>query len=240
MFEIFFEISTLRILLAGLMLGVASIIDVRNREIPDVFWIVFGAITLIILFFEDNIVESLIIIALSMIIVPFVLLMWRFGFFGGADAFSLIVLGGLAPLATIGDNVVTPFTTLSNAVFFIVLLIIINLLRNVFAILNHENIFSGFKESKWRKMIAILLGFRSKNPKFGFSIERVEENYKRFDFSLHHADTAPFSHSPNSWITPALPFILFITTGFVIQLFFGDILIQVFLGLSKIGFLILY
>lgn len=240
MFEVFFEISTLRILLAGLMLGVASIIDIRNREIPDVFWIVFGAVTLIILFFEDNIVESLIIIALSMIIVPFVLLMWRFGFFGGADAFSLIVLGGLAPLATMGDNVVTPFTTLSNAVFFIALLIIINLLRNVFAILKHENIFSGFKESKWRKMIAILLGFRSKNPKFGFSIERVEGNYKRFDFSLHHADIAPFSHSPNSWITPALPFILFITTGFVIQLFFGDILIKVFLGLSKISFLILY
>ncbi|MCH8839708.1 MAG: hypothetical protein IH831_03360, partial [Planctomycetes bacterium] len=82
-----------------------------------------------------------------------------FGFFGGADALSLIVLAGLAPLATLNANVVTPFTTFSNAALFMILFVLINLTRNVFAILNHEDIFYGFKESKSRKIIAMFFGF---------------------------------------------------------------------------------
>ncbi|QLH07847.1 peptidase [Nitrosopumilus ureiphilus] len=210
------------------MLAVASIIDIKNREVPDMLWIVFGVVAVVMIFFEDDMIESLTLIAFSMILAPFVLLIWRFGFFGGADALSLIVLAGLAPLATLDTNVVTPFTTFSNAVLFMTLLVPINLVRNVFAMLSHENIFYGFKESKFRKMIAMFFGFRSKNPKFSFSIERMEGSHKKFDFSLHHADTEPFCNSPKTWVTPGVPLILFITVGFVIQILFGDIILAIF------------
>lgn len=228
MLEDFFEISTLRILFSLIMLVIASFIDIRKREVPDMLWIVFGAAAAVMVFFEDNILESLIIIAFSMIIAPFVLLIWRFGFFGGADAICIIVLAGLAPLATLSTGVVTPFTTFSNAALFMILLVAINLVRNIFAILNHENIFYGFKESKYRKIIAVFFGFRSKNPKFSFSIERIEGNHKKFDFSFHHADTEPFCNSLNTWVTPGVPLILFITIGFVIQILFGDIILGLF------------
>lgn len=210
------------------MLAVASVIDIKNREVPDMLWIVFGIVAVVMVFFEDGMIESLTLIAYSMILVPFVLLIWRFGFFGGADALSLIVLAGLAPLATFGANVVTPFTTFSNAALFMTLLVPINLVRNVFAMLNHENIFYGFKESKPRKIMAMFFGFRSKNPKFSFSIEKMEGSHKKFDFSFHHADTEPFCSSSKTWVTPGVPFILFITAGFVIQLFFGDVILGIF------------
>ena len=233
MFESF-EISTLRILFSVIMLVVASVIDIKNREVPDMLWIVFGAVAAVMIFFEDNIIESLMIIAFSMIIAPFVLLIWRFGFFGGADALALIVLAGLAPLATLDNNVVTPFTTLSNAAFFMILLVVVNLVRNIFAIVNHEDIFYGFKESKPRKIIAVFIGFRSKNSKFSFPIERIEGNYKKFDFSFHHADTEPFCNSPKTWVTPGVPLILFIIFGFITQLLFGDVILGIF-GFSDLA-----
>jgi len=222
------EISTLRIMFSLIMLAIASVVDMKNREVPDILWVVFGIVAVVMIFFEDDMIESLMLIGFSMIIVPFVLLFWRFGFFGGADALSLIVLAGLAPLATLDANVVTPFTTFSNAALFMILFVLINLTRNVFAILTHEDIFYGFKESKSRKIIAMFFGFRSKNPKFSFPIERMEGNHKKFDFSFHNADTEPFSSSPNTWVTPGMPLILFITAAFVIQLFFGDIILGIF------------
>jgi len=227
MFEIF-EISTLRILFSVIMLVIASVVDMKNREIPDILWIVFGVVAVVMVFLEDDMIESLMLIAFSMIIVPFVLLIWRFGFFGGADALSLIVLAGLAPLATLDATVVTPFTTFSNAALFMILFVLINPVRNVFAILNHEDIFYGFKESRSRKIIAMFFGFRSKNPKFSFLIEKMEGNHKRFDFSFHNVDTEPFCSSPKTWVTPGMPLILFITAGFVIQLFFGDVILGIF------------
>jgi len=75
------EISTLRIMFSLIMLAIASVVDMKNREVPDILWIVFGAVAVVMIFFEDDMIESLMLIGFSMIIVPFVLLFWRFGFF---------------------------------------------------------------------------------------------------------------------------------------------------------------
>jgi len=107
--------------LALTMLIVGSIIDVWKREIHDYYWIGFGSVGFLLVFVGSDLISDLLTIGFALIIAPFVILIWRIGLFGGADAFALIALAVIAPMATISENPVTPFTTLSNAaVLFII------------------------------------------------------------------------------------------------------------------------
>ncbi len=217
--------------IALVMLVVGSIIDVWKREIHDYFWIGFGSIGFLTIFISSDIFSNLLMIGFALIVAPFVILLWRLGLFGGADAFALIALAVIAPMATINDSFVTPFTTLSNAAILFIIPFCINLIRNLIAKIKGENIFEGFEETSTKKIAAMLLGYKAKNPKFGFSIEKTVQGKKKLDLALHHAENQEFCTEPNTWITPGVPYLLLITGGFVIQLFFGDILISGFLGM---------
>lgn len=231
MFESLTNYEMLGISFALTMLIVGSIIDVWKREIHDYYWIGFGVVGFLLIFISSNIMTDLLIMGFALIIAPFVILVWRIGLFGGADAFALIALAVIAPMATLSDNPVTPFTTLSNAAILFVIPFIINILRNALSKIRGENIFEGFDESDVKKIIASLMGYRAKNPKFGFSIEKTVEGKKKLDLAIHHAENADFCTTPNTWITPGIPYLLLITGGFVIQLFYGDLILGRFLGI---------
>ncbi|WP_296360568.1 A24 family peptidase C-terminal domain-containing protein [Ralstonia sp.] len=105
------------------------------------------------------------------------------------------------------------------------------MLRNISSIIRHENIFDGFNETKYRKILACIYGYKAKQPKYGFSIERKRGKLKKFSFKAHHAENENFSTKPNTWITPGIPYLLLIIAGFVIQLLLGDLIMN---GLSTI------
>jgi len=212
--------------LALIMLIVGSIIDVWKREIHDYYWIGFGTVGFLLVFISSDLIPNLLTIGFALIIAPFVILMWRIGLFGGADAFALIALAVIAPMATISENIITPFTALSNAAILFLVPFLINLFRNIISQSKGENIFNGFDENFGKKMAAILIGYKAKNPKFGFAIEKTENGKKKFDLTLHHAENQEFCTKPNTWITPGIPYLLLITGGFIIQLFYGDILLS--------------
>ena len=213
------------------MLIVGSIIDIRKREIHDYYWIGFGSVGFLLLFIDPDIVSNLLTIGFALIIAPFVILLWRMGLFGGADAFALIALAVIAPMATFSENAVTPFTTLSNAAILFVIPLLINVMRNVIAQIKGENIFEEFDASTAKKSAAILMGYRAKNPRFGFAIEKTENGMKKFDLAMHHAENQEFCTKPNTWVTPGIPYLLLITGGFIIQLFYGDIILGRILGM---------
>ena len=217
--------------LALTMLILGSIIDVWKREIHDYYWIGFGSVGFLLVFIDPNIISNLLTIGFALIIAPFGILMWRLGLFGGADAFALIALAVIAPMATISENVVTPFTVISNAAILFVFPFLINLIRNIMAQIKGDNIFEGFDENMVKKIIATLMGYKAKNPKFGFAIEKTENGKKKIDLTIHHAENQEFCTTPTTWITPGIPYLLLITGGFIIQLFYGDILISKFLGM---------
>ena len=219
------------IALALTMLTVGSIIDIRKREIHDYYWIGFGSVGFLLLFIDPDIVPNLLTIGFALIIAPFVILLWRMGLFGGADTFALIALAVIAPMATFSENAVTPFTTLSNAAILFVIPLLINVMRNVIAQIKGENIFEEFDASTAKKSAAILMGYRAKNPRFGFAIEKTENGMKKFDLAMHHAENQEFCTKPNTWITPGIPYLLLITGGFIIQLFYGDIILGRILGM---------
>ena len=217
------DIGHIRILLALVMLVSATIIDIRKREISDLMWIIFGVIAGVLLFFEPNLMEAAFSVGFSLIVAPLVLVLWRFGLFGGADALGLIVLSALAPMATLSDSAISPFTILVNSALISISPMIINFARNSVLILRNQDIFHDFDETKSKKIFAMFLGYRAKNPKYSFSLEQKVGNKKRLNITLHHSDTAEYCTTPDTWVTPGLPFMIFILGGFIIQLLFGDV-----------------
>ncbi len=228
MSEFLLEFETIRILSAVIMLGIASFYDIWKREIHDVLWIGFGAFSVVLLFIDPNFSESVMAILISLIIAPFAIFLWRTGMFGGADAFALIVLASLAPMVSLTNNPVTPLTTLSNGALLFVFPLLANVIRNSISILKNENIFEGFNETKFKKSLAMIIGYRAKKPNYGFAIEKTEGGQKKLNITFHNAETAEFCSSKNTWITPGIPYILLITGGFIIQLIYGDILMNFF------------
>ncbi len=231
MIEFLTNYNIIGIGLALTMLIVGSIIDIWKREIHDYYWIGFGGVGFLLVFIDPNLISNLLTMGFVLIIAPFVILLWRLGLFGGADAFALIALAVIAPMATISENPVTPFTTLANTAILFVFPFLINVMRNVIAQIKGEHIFEGFDESSGKKLVAVLIGYKAKNPKFGFAIEKTENGKKKLDLAIHHAENQEFCTKPNTWITPGVPYLLLITGGFIIQLFFGDIILGRFLGM---------
>jgi len=229
MIESILELNHLRILAAIAMLGYTSYTDVTKREISDYVWVIFGTLAIVLIFFEPQIYDGLINVGISLIVAPIVLIIWRLGLFGGADAFAIIVLALLVPQITMIDNTVTPFTILTNAIIISIIPFFVNLVRNLIAIAKKDDIFEGFSETRKKRMIALFVGYRAKNPKYSFSIEKKVGKHKKLSLVMHHAEYAEFCNKPNTWVTPGIPYMLFITAGFLVQLFYGDIIFS-FLG----------
>lgn len=218
------EITIVRMIAAFVMLGLASFFDLKKREINDILWVGFSIISAILIFISPDIWSSLRIVGVSLIITPVALVLWRFGVFGGADAFCLMVLASLAPMFTINSSQITPFSTLTNAAILSITPLFVNLLRNVISILRKEDIFEGVDETRTKKMIAIFVGYKAKNPKHSFSLEKIVDGKKRLDFSLKHAEQTLFCNDHGVWVTQGIPYVLYITAGFVVQVIYGDMI----------------
>lgn len=222
------SIDFIRVTIALVMLGIATSSDIKKREISDIVWIIFGAAGAIMLIFSVDITEDLFRVGIALIVAPIALIIWRVGLFGGADAFALIALAVIAPGMTVLGGTVTPFTTLTNAVLLSIVPMLVNAVRNTILLASKRNIFDGFEETKARKIFAMFIGYRAANPKFGFSIERMQGKKKKLKLSIQHAESTQFCEKKDTWITPGIPYMIFIAAGFVVQLVFGDILATVF------------
>lgn len=223
------SIDAIRVILSLSMLGCATYWDLRSREINDFLWMVFGGVAVVLIFFTPDMPHMLLNVGISLIVAPAAIVIWRTGLFGGADAFGLIVLAALSPEVSLSSGFVTPFTTLTNSAILSVTPIVWNISKNLLAIARHENIFEGLEnETRRNKIIALFVGHKAKNPKFSFSIERREGSSRRLDFSLKNADSAEFCSTHDTWVTPGMPYMIYITAGFVIQLVYGDIIFNFF------------
>ena len=227
MFEIVM-LDEIRIILALAMLGIACTSDIKKREIHDVVWIVFGAIAACLIPFGGDLEKELYSVGISLIIAPVAIIVWRVGLFGGADAFALIVLAALAPSATLFGGTVSPFTVLTNAVLLSTIPMLTNISRNLILLAAKKDIFAGFDETPGRKIFAMIIGYRATNPKFGFSIERMEGGQKKLNLSLQHAENTAFCDKADTWITPGIPYLIFIAAGFVLQIVYGDVMFGIF------------
>ncbi|MEM3143765.1 MAG: A24 family peptidase C-terminal domain-containing protein, partial [Candidatus Nitrosotenuis sp.] len=182
---------------------------------------------IVIIFLHFNPGEELLKVGTSAIVVPVAFLIWRIGFFGGADAFAIITISILVPGISMTEAVVTPFSTLTNAICLSLITILVNMTRNLALLLLGKNIFDGFNETSTKKILAMFVGYRASNPKYAFSIEQETACGKKLNFVPHHAENSEFCNKKDTWVSPAVPYMVFITAGFIVQLLIGDILLQI-------------
>jgi prepilin signal peptidase PulO-like enzyme (type II secretory pathway) len=220
------------------MFGCACYFDLRNRSVSDMLWVVFAAAAGVMYIFDfPSSWEEGVVTVVSIALAAGVSFgIYRSGLFGGADMLAVITFAAIMPLYSVIplvslDSASTfhpfaPLIVLTNGVIFSVAQVLANLARNV---AHRDRLFEGLQhEPASKKVIAVLIGHRSANPKYAFPIEKVVRGKRTFDFGLMPAETAGYETRKDVWVTSATPFQLFLAAGFVMMLVAGDILALAF------------
>lgn len=228
------DLTIIKFLIFLGFLSFASIQDVRSRYISDIIWIIAGIALAPILFFEitsgkfDLLAAILSVTFAVGISYP----LSRIGFLGEADVFALILLALYMPMLASKELFSLPvIAVIANASILSLSEMCMNLSRNASMILKSKNIFSGFEEEpRHRKILALFLGHRSETVKgLSLPMETMENGIRRFNFSAWRS-SSNFAKGNDIWVTPALPFIVYITAGYAFLFFVGDLL-QIFKSL---------
>ena len=242
----------IRISLTIAMLAYASLRDLREREVPDATWLLFGLAGLSSDIYEiysgsvallDFGFTVLVSTALS-------LLIGYLGLFGGADLKALVALSLLHPypprvfkplLGAISP--LYPLAVLSNSAILGASLAPFQLLRNLYRACRGSRLFEGHdSESYWRKLMVLISGSKVKmgsvrGPPFHYPLEALKNGGRRLlsPFRMDDEEALKvfeeFRRAGVSeiWVSNSLPFIVFITVGYVTSLLVGDIALWIIL-----------
>lgn len=239
----------------------ASWSDFKKREVSNTLWAIFAPLALALtslqlLMFAPHL---LYVYALSFVVTSaFSIAIFYAGAFGGADAKALICLalalptypahllrpltGFVSPLSFL----LFPIATFCNAVLLASLSVFYAILRNfLWKSRTRRKFFEGFeKESKWRKLLTLLCGYKVKIVK----LEKGEHLYPLEDIRMVETGKSerklllmPKNEvrgeiverilkaarqgvvQDEVWVTPGLPLIVFVTAGLIVALAFGDV-----------------
>jgi preflagellin peptidase FlaK len=243
----------LRIAICACMLAIASILDIKSREIPDKVWLIFGGFGAILTAIELLDTPSSSRTAFSIHYAIGIALMSCIGYatyrtclFGGADPKALVAIAVILPTYSAGLFAFHDFAAisiLSNALVVSTTAMLYNVVRNSIAVARGVPIFEGMGEGRVKRALAFAVGFPSSSPsRYVFAMEAVDDSGNRkFRFNpANYDDFAPseqWQHKEENeepkrrkrtWVTPALPFIVYIGIGFAINLMVGDLFALLF------------
>jgi len=222
-----FDLTTIKFLIYLGFLSAASIQDVRSRYISDIIWIIAGIVLVPILIFEviigrfDMLATILSVVFAAAIAYP----LNRIGFLGSADVFALVLLALYMPTLESKELLGLPvISVIANASILSLTEVCINFSRNISMLLHSKDIFRGFEgEPMHRKILAMFMGHRSEEVRGLFlPMERIENGRRWFNFSVGRA-SSDFARGSDIWVTPALPFIVYITAGYILLFLIGDL-----------------
>jgi len=181
-----FDIVQIRIILLLVMLGIGGVYDFKIRKIPDILWLVFGGIGVILYLWDHQTVTPYHIIAILTSVFVGVAI-WRWKITGLADCFAIITMAVILPVHY--EFVMMPIMILVMALFIVVFFAVIyNTSLNLSDMFRAKKwVFSDFKsESKYKKAFAFLSIHRKrKYEKFVIAAEvnsEIESDSKAFAF----------------------------------------------------------
>jgi preflagellin peptidase FlaK len=223
-----FDFITIKFLIFLGYLSVASIQDVKSRYISDKIWIMAGITLVPIVLFEiiTGRFDPLATILSTIFAVAIAYPLNRIGFLGGADVFAIVLLAFYMPVLPAKEMLALPvIAVVANASILSLTAVGVNFARNIFMILHNKDIFCGFEgEPSHLKMVALFLGYRSQEVRgLYLPMENIENGRRRFNFVIGKA-SSDFAKGNDIWVTPALPFIVYITAGYIFLFLIGDIL----------------
>lgn len=203
------NIESLKASLTLLILLYASRLDWKYREIDDKSWLSLVALGFVFLFYDPEVKSFLISAAATSI---FGLALNRLGLMGGGDAKILV---GIAFLFPVYPNAATLFPIFAISVFTNAVLLSA-LLPLFFFIYNLKRL----KEVKsLRDFFVLFIGYK----KDASQIKRYEAVVESIFLNANKVQLGLKSSDGEVWVTPALPFLVPITFGFLIAAFFGDL-----------------
>ncbi len=224
------------IAIAGL--SAASIQDYKTRIIDNRIWMVMIIVGALMTAYETFKYGTYIFTAIG--VLPALALsgiLWVLGLYGGADVKALISLSLLLPYPPLPTKnpvfVSFPLTVFINANILSLSLPLFNIIHNSFLLIKKKPIFEGFDEPLHRKLIAAFVGRpidSSKAGKIRFHavMEKNIDGTKKFVFlpEIESYIKRKDIHGNNYvWVTPGIPFIVFLTFGLVSSLLYGDLTI---------------
>lgn len=225
------------------MLAIASILDIKSREIPDKVWLAFGSAGLFITIaavMDGSILRNgaslpafLVRHVISVAAISAIgYAAYRTGLLGGADPKALVAIALLVPTfepaARLHD--ITALTVFTNALIISLAGMLYNVARNAMSVARGVPIFDGLAESGARKALAFAVGFSAASSgKHVFAMEESNElGYRKFIFNPARYDDFAQPAGKRMWVTQALPFIVYIGIGFALTLVAGDLLALLF------------
>ncbi len=216
-------------------------VDLRERRVPNKLWRYMLAVFIPIVVIEFFLTQFNIFMALIQFSLIFVLAyaLHYTGLWGGADAKALILLAVAFPVypqlwfmpALNKGFGILAFSTLSNAVIFSPAVVLYVFLKNL-----RQGIKGG-------KLLHYFTGYRvdaDRIPPFHNLLEYVNDGkLKKVNRGIEPdnkmlADLKKAREKgivDKIWVTPGLPFLVFITAGFMISVLVGDILLEVIMKL---------
>jgi preflagellin peptidase FlaK len=219
------------------MLGIASFLDIRTREVPNKLWIIFlpfSTLVTALSIIEDFTQVTLVVTSIA-VTSGIALLIFYLGLYGGADAKALITLSIAHPIASILplQTPMLPLTTLTNSLLLMLLSTPIALIKNVhWKTTTRQSLFEGLEhEAVWRKIAALFLCVKvskaSIKPYHMIAEQHQEEDVRQLKLfqQIVDEDTTVDENVPEFvFIAYSLPMLPFILVGYVISLTIGDLI----------------
>ena len=232
-------ILSIKIAIASAFLFYSCILDLKERRIPNRVWKWMFVTLIPFTIYEalsKNPHQLIFGVTGSTFMVALAYLFYRIGAYGGADAKALMVIAitfpfypEIPPFPLLNKGFgIFAFSTLSNSVIAAPLMVVVFAIRNIV-----KEGFSAFKEHP----VGFLFGYRvdvANFPKFHNLLQVVRDgnvvNLRRGidpeeSDSGNELEALRKAGCQRVWVTPQLPFLIFITAGFVLAAFFGDFLV---------------
>ena len=231
----------------------ASLFDLREREIPDKVWLLSGPplaflTALSLALGHEPIWPTAISMLLSFAIG---LLVYFSGLAGGADAKTMFFLAIACPInhlePALASHVMLPLASFSNSLLFSSLSSLALLIKNLaWKLRTGRGLFEGFERiSPLTKALVLISGYKMRagdlaKAKFVFPLEVLVEEKGRLVRQLvlvvrlregeevlnlkKALDLGLLSEEDYVWVSPGLPLVVFLTAGFLTAIFLGDLL----------------
>lgn len=223
------------------MLGIASILDIRTRNISNKLWLAFLPFSILVtlLTITADLTQIPLIVTSIVVTSGIALLIFYLGLYGGADAKALISLSIAHPIASIPplQAPMLPLTTLTNSLLLMLFSTPIALMKNIYwKTTTQKTLFEGLEhEALWRKIAALFLCIKvsreSIKPYHMIAEQSPEEGTRQLKLfqQIVDEDTTVDEKVPEYvFVAFSLPMLPFILVGYVITLTIGDLIFHLF------------